>query len=335
MIQFNCLKYRAGLLSNRLRVWGLGVLAALAVLVIAAAPVAAQDGGAVFPPTLRVGLVPPPNFVVNPALPGFRHVEARAEIRVAELPGYAYETLVKQIDAELTKETPTAERHPISLGEGITGVLVRTAQTSPQGPILQWTLIARSEEVTALVTALIPEAIQEVAPEAAVMASLASLTFRASVPVAEQLDALPFALRDLAGYRIVRVQPGAAVMLTEGDQDAIRESEQPMLLISIAPAPSMPRPEEREGLARRLIGETPGLKELRVQRSEPLRIGGQQGHELLLEGKDAEGDHTVSMVQWLRFGAGAIMRIVGIVRKEDWEEHYPRFRTVRDGIGPR
>lgn len=328
------------------------VPAALLALLVAAAPSgadtaraqapagAARDAvvtaaEAIFPPTLRVGLVPPPDFILSPMLPGFRHSEARAEIRLSELPDYAFAAIEKQIESELARQPSTVERREIKARPGMKAILVRAQQSSPQGPVIQWTMVANDAKVTAVVTALIPEAIAEVAPEPALMASFESLVIRERVPQEEQLEALPFSMRDLAGYRIIRVQPGVAVMLTEGPEDAINENQQPVLLVSIAPAPTMPRPEERDGFARRLVADTPGLKDLRVRRSEPMRVAGQQGHEMLLEGKDAAGEKDVNMVQWLRFGAGTILRIVGIVRKEGWEDHYSRFRAVRDGIGPR
>lgn len=289
----------------------------------------------IYPTTLRVGLVPPPGFVLSTAFVGFQHNDKQARIGLAELPGYAFEVLEKQVSDELEKNPDKARRREFKLDEGGKAFLVVTAQTSPQGPILQWTMVANLRNTTAVVTALIPEAIKEVAPEEALEKSFASLTVRASVPVEEQLSALPFSMNDLAGYRIVRVQPGAAAMLTDGPKDAVETAEQPLLLVSIAPSPTQPRPEERDGLARRLISDVPGVKEIRVRRSEPMRISGQQGHELLIDAKDTKSEVDVSIVQWLRFGSGTILRVVAIARKDTWEDHYPRFRNLRDGIGPK
>jgi hypothetical protein len=39
-----------------------------------------------------------------------------------------------------------------------------------------------------------------------------------------------------------------------------------------------------------------------------------------------------TVVQWLRFGGGGYMQIVGIARADAWKDAYPRFRSVRDGI---
>ena len=51
----------------------------------------------VFPAGSRIGLVPPPGFVVSKNFPGFEHAEKQASILVAELPGYAFESIEKEV----------------------------------------------------------------------------------------------------------------------------------------------------------------------------------------------------------------------------------------------
>ncbi len=38
------------------------------------------------------------------------------------------------------------------------------------------------------------------------------------------------------------------------------------------------------------------------------------------------------MVQWVRFGSGGFLRIIGVAPKEQWDTLFPRFRAVRDAI---
>lgn len=295
----------------------------------------AQAAEPIFPPASRVGLAPPPAFVVSTTFYGFQHNDKQASIVIAELPGYAFESIEKEVTDQAAKNPGTVDRQPIELGEGARAFLLKGAETTPQGPLLKWTLVANSNNVTALVTALIPEAVKDVAPEAALLAALSSVRIRAAVPLEEQLGVLPFLLDDLSGFRILRVQPGAAAMLTDGPKDVIESAEQPIFLVSLTPMQAAPSAAERDGFSRRLIGETPGLKDMRIVRSEPLRIANQQGHEVLIEAKDAKTGADINAVQWLRFGSGSLLRMFGIARKDDWEETYSRFRKVRDGVGQR
>ena len=41
------------------------------------------------------------------------------------------------------------------------------------------------------------------------------------------------------------------------------------------------------------------------------------------------------MVQWLRFGAGGTLQMLGIARKDQWADVLPRMRALRDGFDRR
>ena len=69
--------------------------------------------------------------------------------------------------------------------------------------------------------------------------------------------------------------------------------------------------------------------------SEPMRIGGQPGHELRATGKDAKTGAEIEIVQWLRFGSGAYLLMLGFAPKDDWVKALARFRAVRDGLDSR
>ncbi|HET9903663.1 MAG TPA: hypothetical protein VFQ27_08200 [Xanthobacteraceae bacterium] len=312
--------------------------AALIVAMLCAGGTHARAAEVIFPTALRVGMVPPPGFVPGQNIPGFRHNEKAASILIAELPGEVFDSIEKQVTAELQRDAQTpVTRTDVTVKDGGSGFILYGRPTGPQGPVQRWTMVAHAKNVTAVVTAIIPEQVKDVASDADIRAAFATLTVRDAVPVAEQLSVLPFAMNDLAGFRIVRVEPGSAALLTDGPSDVIRLSDQPLLLVSIAPALAQiqPQPHERDALARRLFGEMTGLKDIRLTRSEPLRVAGQQGHELLAEAKDTKTETELTAVQWLRFGTGTLLRIVGIARKEDWPGLYQRFRQVRDGIGPK
>ena len=63
-----------------------------------------------------------------------------------------------------------------------------------------------------------------------------------------------------------------------------------------------------------------------------IRISGQQGHEIMASAKDPATGAELSLVQWLRFGGGAYLHVVGMAPTPAWTQAYARFRSVRDGI---
>ena len=87
--------------------------------------------------------------------------------------------------------------------------------------------------------------------------------------------------------------------------------------------------------ARTVFQQIIGIKEVRVQDAEPLRIGSQPGFETLAKAKDSQSNADVMVVQWLRFGTAGFLQMVGIVHADAWSTEFTRLRTIRDSIDPR
>src|SRR5581483_4218361 len=136
---------------------------------------------------------------------------------------------------------------------------------------------------------------------------------------------------ELAGFRVANAIPGVAVQLTEGPNDTLG-SDQPQLIITAAPGG--PEPRDRDNFARMVLTGLPPLTEMHITGSEPLRIGGLPGHELRAEGKDKDG-HDIRIIQWLRFGTGGYVQLIGFAKADGWLDVFMRFRKVRDGVATR
>jgi hypothetical protein len=222
---------------------------------------------------------------------------------------------------------------PLSTGKAI---LVLGHHEVENMKIRKWILVAASSGLTALVTVQIPEAAKALYPDAAIRAALATLAIRNTVPVEEQLSLLPFKVSDLAGFRVGGIVPGRALMLGDAAADAPATGAitEPHLFVAISPGGPV-QTGDRDAFARDVFATVPNLRDIRITTSEPLRIGGQQGHQILADARDPTGAAGLTVVQWLRFGGGAYLQMVGIARTEAWKDAYPRFRSVRDGIDTR
>jgi hypothetical protein len=302
----------------------------LLFLLVWTAPAWADDPS--FPPGSRVGLVPPSGFSMSKTFSGFMDPEKNALILITELPASAYGDLDERVaDEQLRRQGVTVERRePMTLATG-PGFLVTGHQEAGGVMFRRWILFGSTRDFTAIVSVQVPDAVKETYPDPTMRAALETLAVRATAPVEEQLEGLPFTLRELAGFRLVRVI-GSAALLTDGPATTLELAEQPLLLIAAAPGAVATQPGDRDRFARGVLAETPGVKDIRVVRSEPLRIGGQQGHEILAEAKDVKTDGDVMIAQWLRFGASGHLRVLGMARKEGWAEVFTRLRAVRDGI---
>lgn len=291
-----------------------------------------------YPPGSRIGLAPPPGLVLSKTFFGYEDPSNSVAMMLVALPPQAYADLDASVTAETLKRqgvtVESREALPLPSGKAF---LVVGRQEVDNVKIRKWILVASSPTLTGFVTVQMPETATALYPDAAIRASLATLAFRAAVPVDEQLGLLPFKVSELSGFRIAGVIPGRAVMLSDapaGAPGSPDSTNEPHIFAAIA-AGGPAQSADRDTFAREVFATLPNIREIRVTTSEPLRMAGQQGHQILANAKDASGTAPLTVVQWLRFGGGGYMQIVGIARADAWKDAYPRFRSVRDGIEAR
>ena len=309
--------------------------AILACAVLAAMPAPATAADAVFPIGSRLGLVPPPGLKPATAFPGFEDQQRGVFIRLVALPGNAFPEIEKTMtNAALKKQGMTVERREsLPLGGG-NAILAIMRQETAGGRIRKWLLIAPIDNLTALVS--LETAAKPPAPytDAVIRTALTSLATRPEAPDGEQLAMVPFKLGEMGGMRLVRVVPGVAAQFTDGPKDSLEATEQPHLVIAATPGGPQ-QPGDRDNFARNALSGLPPFKDVRIINSEPMRIGGLAGHEVRARGKDPQTGEDIEIVQWLRFGTGAYLRILGFAPADKWNASFTRFRAVRDGLEPR
>jgi hypothetical protein len=302
---------------------------ALAIPALAAEPV--------FPPGSRVGLVPPAGMVASKTFDGFADPGSDAAILITVLPAAAYPQIDKTLDADALKKQGVnlEKREPMQLSFG-KGFLLTGRQIAEKTRYRKWLLVASASDFTALVTVQVPEQATAYS-DRVVRESLATLSVRPKVPEAEELGLLPFAVGDLAGFHVDGALRGRALMLsdTSGPNDSSKEAtfgslDARMLIAAVPGGPA--EPDQHANFAKLSFNEIGGIRNVHVTVSEPLRIGGQSGYQTMAEAKDAQSGADLMVVQWLRFGGGGYLQMVGIGRADSWTSVLARLRTVRDSV---
>jgi hypothetical protein len=305
------------------------VLAAL----IVSTPALANDP--VYPAASRVGLTPPPGMVASARFSGFENAEHKASILLVEMPNEAY----RQVDTAFTADTLRQQGIAVETRDAVEikggkGVLITGRQMAGGMIIRRMILIANANNATVMANAAVPEPALKAFPDPAIRSALLSLMIRAAVPDAEKLAAMPFVLRDLAGMRVVNTIAGSAAILTDGPKDEIEAAEQPVFVV--ATALGAPPPDaERDAFSRRALSGIAGIRNVKIERAETLRLDGQPASEIVATAEDNKAGTPVTVVQWIRFAPGGYVRFVGVARTSDWPKAFPRFRAVRDGIAPK
>jgi hypothetical protein len=307
----------------------LRLLTAVALLAALVEPAVAD---AVFPTGVRVGLTPLVGLAPSKTFPGFESEDHSVKVLVTELPADAYGEVKKAFTANPGALTAIK---PESL-ETSAGTAYYTVESAKDGgtAVRRYSMIVSGGTFAGYVAVQIPENASKIYSDDAVRQMFASATIRKEVPVAEQLGMLPFKLSDLGNFKNVRtLAPGAAVLLADGDEANGFEPAPYMIIGVIGATP--PETEDRARFAQQAATAIPGIREGHITMSEPIRIAGTPGYETRIDATSGKDNTPVTIVQWLRFGAGSSLRIIGSAPRDQWSAAFPRFRTVRDGIAPK
>ncbi|MDO9058406.1 MAG: hypothetical protein Q7U92_05200 [Bradyrhizobium sp.] len=303
---------------------------AIALLISAIAPALAADP--VFPPGVRVGVTPLVGLNRAKAFVGFETEDQGVKVLIAELPADAYTEVMNAF-----KNSPAGVGgvKPESI-ETAAGLAYYTIETGKDGAtnVRRYSMILPGGAFSGYIAVQVPENASKIYTDDAIRQMFASAAVRKEVPVEEQLAQMPFKVGELSGFKNVRtLAVGGAIVIADGDETKGFEAAPFMVVGLVGATPT--QPEDRGRFAQQAATTIPGVREARITMSEPLRIDGMPGYETRIDAVSGKDNTPVTVVQWLRFGGGSSLRIIGSAPREEWAKAFPRFRAVRDGIQPR
>ncbi len=306
-------------------------LLSAAILLVASALASGPAGAAdpVFPPGSRVGMTPLVGLVGAKTFVGFETEDQGVKVLVAELPADAYGEVMNAF-----KANPAGSNgiKPESI-ETTAGVAYYTAENAKDGTtsVRRYSMIMPGGTFSGYIAVQVPENASKIYTDAAVRQMFASAIIRKEVPVDEQLALMPFSIGDLGKFKNVRtLAPGAAVLLADGDETTGFEAAPFMLIGVMGAAPT--KPQDRDRFAQEATTTIPGVREAHLTVSEAIRIDGMPGYETRIDAISGKDNTPVTVVQWLQFGGPTSLRVIGSAPRDQWENAFPRFRAVRDGI---
>jgi hypothetical protein len=298
----------------------------LALVFVVRGPALAGD--TVFPQGLRIGVTPLVGLVPAKTFSGFETADESVKLVMAELPANVY---VEVMNAQ--KASPPIANVPRPEGiETAAGTAYYTIETAKTGAttVRRYLMILSGGTFSGYLAMQVPENASKIYSDDAVRKMFATATLRKDVPNSEFLDMMPFKASELADFKTIRaLTPGPALLLADGDEAAGFEAA-PFMVISLMGPPATP--DDRGRFAEEAARSIPGMHSGRITMSEPVRLDGLPGYETRLDATSGRDNAPVTLVQWLRFGGGTTLRIVGSAPRDEWQKAFPRFRIVRDGI---
>jgi len=304
----------------------------IAVALGIASTCAAFAADPVFAPGAKVGMTPLVGLVKARSFVGFETEDQGVKVLVTELPAEAYGEV-----ASAFKANPGGSGgiKPESI-ETPAGLAYYTVESAKDGTtnVRRYSMILPGPSFSGYVAVQVPENAAKIYTDDAVRQMFASAVIRNEVPVDEQLGLMPFKMTELSAFKNVRtLAPGAALVLADGDEKTGFEV-QPFMIIGMIGSTAA-SPDDRGRFAQQIATTIPGVRDGKITMSEPVRIDGQPGYETRIDAISGKDNTPVTIVQWLRFGSGTSLRIIGSSPRDEWPKAFTRFRAVRDGIQPR
>lgn len=306
-------------------------LVTLALLVASAIPALAAD--AVYPPGLRLGMVPLVGLNTAKTFPGFESEDGSVKVLITELPPAAYGEVVSALNANPAGGNGLK---PDKI-ETAAGLAYFTTESGKAGTtaVKRYSMIVPGTGFSGYVAVQVPENASKIYTDDAVRQMFATAVTRKEVSADEQIGLLPFKITDLAGFKDIRtLVPGSSIILADGNESSGYESKPFIILGLIGATPQ--QADDRARFAQEAALQIPGVRESRLTMSEPIRINGQPGFETRIDGVSGKDKTPVTVVQWIRFAPGGTsLRIIASAPRDQWSDAFTRFRTVRDGIQPK
>ncbi len=300
------------------------LLLALAIL----SPVAAR-AAPVFPSASGVGLEPPAGM--KPAV-GFEGFQAgAASIVITELPKAAY----AQIDPERARfVTQFAAKGADDVEiNGVHGFLVKGTQAIGATHFRKWIVVLDGKSETALVIAQAPTDDAGLS-DAAIETALHSIAFRERPGLEQQVAALPFAVGDLAGFRISAAALGAALILVDGSKDVDPKHSQAHIVVAQGNG-NPPAPDARIAYAKAQLQAFQAVRTTQVQSSKLFDADGAQWAQIDAAGSEGQEETPVAITYFIRFGSAAGLSIVCVAPQADAARYAERFKTVALSVKPK
>lgn len=301
------------------------------LLAQAAAPGEA-DTTVVYPDASRVGMIPFSGSQPAEDFQGFADMKTKRSVMIIELPQEAREVPLNEFvapDAMKSQGVTEISRRNLKVADGasmVDAIEVRATQTAQGMTFPKCLVVFHASDFTALVSAQMP---MDKSGNACDL--IKGLQIRGKIGEADKLAALPFTIKDMAGFKVWDTVAGSSVMLsTERNGEAVIPRSQPMIVIARAFADRFFIPDNAVEVSVKSLHATTGFAQAKIVSKSLMDGTDVPTSEVIAETDDSR------VVQWVQFQPdGYTIRIIAEAPKADFDALMPRFKAIRDGVAPR
>lgn len=270
-----------------------------------------------------VSIEPPPGFVAADRFSGFFDRERGASIMVSDIPGEFEQTGAAFRDkAQLLARGMTLLSHADTTVDTRRALLVEAEQSAQGQRFKKWLVLVEREKGVSLLVATLPEGAID-ALEAPLKSALLSARFGAP---SDPYAALGFAITPVAPFEYAHAL-GQTLILTPEGLFPLKDPQMPSLVVGLS-ASQDAAIADRKAFAERRILQVADIKDTRLERSKPIRVGGLEGYASLATGKHAPGNDARTLYQVMLFDQDGYALILGSMPTKSRSTHLPIFERM-------
>jgi hypothetical protein len=288
----------------------------------------------VFVPGSQVGLVPPPGFIPSDTFKGFLSPQESGSILIIEMPAQAYDQVSGVSDAAWASKGIAVQSRTVLSIDGARAVLIKGRQNYSGVAFKKWMMIIGFDDLTAMVTAQIPETVPR-ERQAAIDSSLGTIQRRAALTLDQKIAALPFNIGATDNFRVANVVAGNTILLTRGPKNIVEGAEQPMLIIARSITRALAEGITAEKVSRHTIRNIASLGDIAIERTGNVRFASGDGFEIVARARVTKTNEPVAVIQWVKMLDDGYLRIIGISGTATRAADFTAFRKIRDSIRAR
>lgn len=270
-----------------------------------------------------VSIDPPPGFVAADRFAGFFDSERGASIMVSELPGDFEQTGAAFRDkAQLLARGMTLLGYSDTTVDGRRALLIE-AEQSAQGQLYKkWLTLVEGEKGVSLLVATLPVSVLD-SLEGPLKSALLSARFGAP---SDPYAALGFEITTVAPFKYAFAM-GQTLSLTPEGVFPAKDPQMPSLVVGLS-ATQGATIHDRRTFAEQRIRQVATIKDIRIERSKPIKIAGLDGYATVASGKHAAGKGARTVYQVMLFDQEGYVLILGITPAKTRSTYLPLFERM-------
>lgn len=274
-------------------------------------------------PGTSVIVIPPEGFTKAERFPGFMNEAIGASIMISEIPGPFIEATggfddPKKIEAQGMK---LLNKSSVMAG-GRSAILLDIEQFAYGTMFKKWLLAVDRSGSTALIVATYPSAANKGLAEQLKEAVL-GVSFG---EISDPKEALSFTVMPSPPFEIAKIMGQTLIMSVNGEFP-VKDENLPFMILALSPNKDNVI-SDKKAFAENVVKQTATVKNITIQRTEPIKIDSLMGYAIVAEGIGGKEKTPLTLYQVILYDPVGHSAILGLTPSAKRDVYMPIFEKV-------